>query len=149
MKKQLLSTYILNIYNNSSNNPSNNKYYILYNIHSLNYNGIISGNVNKVTNNLKNMINSKIIDKYHDYNYYIQEDYNDNIPSLFSNSNSVNCVVPNILHNIAKYNKKNITLKIRFYPKSKNYNFFDNKKNITITIEINNLNYRYKHLKIV
>ena len=141
MTNNILSPNISNTFNISNTNINNDNIDIEYNIPSINYNGIMGGDINEVINNFKNMINSEIINNYSDYNYYIQEESNDFLPSPFSHSNTVNCVVPNILHNIANYNKDKLTLKIRFYPESKNFDFFDNKKNPTFMIEIINLNY--------
>ena len=135
-----LSSSISNTSNISNTKINNNNIDIEYNISSINYNGRMSGHINDVINNFKNMINSEIINYYSDYNYYIQEEYSDYLSSPFLHSNTVNFVIPNILHNIANYNKDKLTFKITFYTESKNFNFLDNKKYPTFIIEINNLN---------
>ena len=112
---------------------------IKYNIPLINYKGTLNGTVDDVTSNLINILQSKIISKHTDCEYYIHGDINDHLPSPFSNSNTIRFIIPNIFYEIVTNNKNEYILKIRFFSNSKKFDFFDNQKYPTYSVEIINL----------
>jgi hypothetical protein len=119
----------------------NNQIDIEYKISKINYNGIMSGKLNEVINNFKDVINSQIISKHKGLQYYIQEEREDNLPSPYSNSNTINFIIPNIINYISKKNKKKYNFKIRIFSNTREFVFYDEIKYPTYEIEIINLNY--------
>jgi len=125
---------------NNKVNIDNTNIDIEYNIPHINFNGMMSGSVNDVIENFINMIETKLINKYVDYNYYIHADINDNLPSPFSNSNTIKLTIPSIFYDIIKLKIHNYIFNIKFFPNTDKINFFDNKSILTYSIEIINLN---------
>ena len=121
-----------------NNQQTNNQNDILmeYYIPLINYNGILSGNIEDITTNFINVINSVIVSKHLDCSYYIQEDNYDNLPSPFSNSNTIKNIIPVIIFDFVKNNNDNCTFKIRFISNLKKINIFDTKENPTYDINL-------------
>tara|TARA_B100001121_G_scaffold304654_1_gene320560 strand:+ start:2711 stop:3115 length:405 start_codon:yes stop_codon:yes gene_type:complete len=113
---------------------------IRYNIPLINYKGTLNDTIYNVTSNLINILQTKIISKHTDCDYYIHGDINDHLPSPFSNSNTIKFIIPNILYEIITNDRDEYTLKIRFFPNSKKFDFFDYNKYPTYSVEIINLN---------
>ena len=121
-------------------NKNLNKVNIKCIIKDLNFDKILTGEITQVSDNLIKILNDKIIFKYDKYNYYIEGEYGDYLPSPFSNANTVNFIIPNILYNILNYNTQNSIINIKFYSNSKKFDFFDNTNYPSINIKIINLN---------
>jgi hypothetical protein len=113
---------------------------IEYIVTEINYEGMMSGNINEVSINFIDMIKKKLIDKHTDCDYYIQGEYGDYLPSPFSMANYVDYMIPSILKNFIYSNHKKYVLNIRFYSNNKEFNYFDTKKYPTYTINISKLN---------
>ena len=110
---------------------------IQYDIPSLNYNGMMCGEIKNICDDFINMIEDQIISKHSDLQYYVQGEYGDYLPSPFSNSNTINFTIQNIFYNLVCYNKKKYIFKIRFYSNSSKFDFFDTQKFPTYSVEIN------------
>lgn len=141
-KKLNYFSIVLNIYYIMSKSQENNKniIFIEYDIPLINYNGILSGDIKNITTNFINALKSIIVSKHLDCSYYIQKDMDNNIPSPFSNSNTINNIIPGIIYDFVEKNKSKYIFKIRFISNSKNINFFDTKENPTYDINLIKLN---------
>lgn len=128
----------MNIYYIMIKSQENNKnnIFIEYDIPLINYNGILSGDIKDITTNFINAINSVIVSKHLDCSYYIQKDMEDNLPSPFSNSNTINNIIPGIVFEFIKNNNNDCTFKIRFISNFKNNNIFNIKENPTYDINL-------------
>lgn len=126
--------------NKHHSHSNDKKINIKYNIPLISYSGTFNGTIDDVTSNLINILQSKIISKHPDCEYYIHGDINDHLPSPFSNSNTIRFIIPNIFYEIVTNNKNEYTLKIRFFSNSKKFDFFDTIKYPTYVVEIINLN---------
>jgi len=118
---------------------------IKYNISLINYNGMICGTMKEVSNTFINTIETELISKHTDCEYYVQgeqDDYmqNDYMPSPFSNSNTIKYIIPNIFYDIITLKINKYIFKIRFFSKTMKFDFLDNKKYPTYVLEINKLN---------
>ena len=67
-------------------NSDDKKINIKYNIPLINFKGYLNDTIYNVTSNLINILQTKIISKHTDCDYYIHGDINDHLPSPFSNS---------------------------------------------------------------
>ena len=130
----------MNVVKSNLSNHKTNLINIKYTINKINYSGIIEGEIKDVIKNLKDVINTQIISKKTELDYYIREEYGDYMPSPFSHSNSLDYIIPSILYNIQTYNKKKIIFKICFFSNSKQFYFLDINKYPIYDIEIINLN---------
>ena len=88
---------------------------IEYNIPQINLHGKMNGDINCLSKNLVNFISAELVSKHPDCEYYIQGEFDDYMPSPFSNSNTIQFIIPNILYNLVTSNRDKYIFKIRFF----------------------------------
>ena len=109
------------------------------NIPLIKYSEKIGGDIKEVINKLIRIIYSEIISKQLEYDYYIEGQYGDYLPSPFSNSNTIDFIVPHILYDMFTYKNSTYTFNMRFFSNTKKFDFFESKNNPIYVIEIINL----------
>lgn len=83
----------------------------------------IDGTNNEIIEKCIEIINTNIISKRTNMNYYIQ--LNGHCESPFSNSNNVEHLIPNILLKFMNSNVSDIDIKIRFYSNDRSFDPFE------------------------